>query len=169
MDISTRLDEVFRAFFSGRATFDRLGAELASLSEASAQNAERIGERLRDLVNTGRLPADLAALIRTKIAAPPDNADLIDPATEPLGRAPGPPAPPLGAQAPPAMPTPPARLVPFPQPPLPDKDSTGAALHDTVDRVILSAFVEDFRPFRSQKQAVTSERREDSSERIACM
>jgi tRNA A-37 threonylcarbamoyl transferase component Bud32 len=135
-DNSTRLDELFRAFFAGRVAFDRLAKELVGVAATTA-GAAQVDDRLRDLVNVGRLPADLATLLRSQLPVPQESPDLVDPATEPLAR------PRLG-NAPP--------LPPRPAPPVEAAGTSTDPLNDAVDRVILSAFVEDFKPYRSQRQ-----------------
>jgi tRNA A-37 threonylcarbamoyl transferase component Bud32 len=91
MTEAAEIDVRLTAFLSGKLTFDRLVGALRALAGRGGPGV--VGERLRDFVNTGRLPPDLAALILADLSRsvpPPTGSEKpaaevpVNPAAAPL-------------------------------------------------------------------------------------
>ena len=138
------VDGLFREFLTGRRNFASLSEELAKLVTGSSSGRRAVDEVMGDLVNKGRLPHDLAQIIRTSVdsATPPaGEPDWLDPPTE--VRAAGNPAVPM--PLPGALPSPPSPLSAVPVPPV-------ETLRAQVDDVILSSLTSDFQAYRKRDQ-----------------
>jgi hypothetical protein len=115
-------DALFRLFLAGKLTFDRLTSALRKEVTADPAALHDIDAVVNSLVNAGRLPSDLAALVRHGITKPVEaEGEDLDPPTEPHRGRPG------AAEA------------------AGDDDP----FRDKIDRVILSALVDDFRQYRN--------------------
>lgn len=111
-------DDLIRSFVAGKLTFDRLVTALRALV-SGGEPASLVEQALIDAVNAGRVPADLADLVRHAMASEPQaESETLDPPTEPYAT--------RSSGAGPAD-------DPF---------------REKIDKVILSALVADFRHFR---------------------
>ncbi|MDP2801260.1 MAG: serine/threonine-protein kinase [Phreatobacter sp.] len=114
-------DALFLSFLAGKLTFDRLTAALRKDMAANPAARRDIDRVIDNLVNSGRLPSDLGALVRHAIEKEDQTADDdLDPPTEPHQRR--------------------------------EEPHSGTVeddpFRDKIDRVILSALVDDFRQYR---------------------
>lgn len=127
MSAAAEIDAHLTAFLSGRLTFERL---IDSLRIAAAgEPIELVEERLRDFVNMGRLPPDLAPLILF------DLQRAAAPAARPTTEA--------GAQPPKQKKSSAAEAPAPPSDPLQDKVNDG----------VLSSLVADFKGLREKRHA----------------
>ena len=141
------VDSLFREFLTGRRSFAALVEDLTSLTAGSPSGLAALDDVMTDLVNAGRLPNDLAQILRASLgAAGPRQAggtDWLDPPTEirAIGPVPtlGPRPGPRGGQ--------PMPVVPGPgEAPLPPAGS----LHTQVDEALLSTLTGDFKAYRQR-------------------
>ncbi len=128
MSATSEIDASVTAFLSGRLTFDRLVASLRIA--AAGESLELVADRLRDFVNVGQLPPDLAPLILFDLQREV-------PAARPQSDA--------GASAP-AQQKPAAKQSSIPDVPTVDP------LHDKVNDTVLSSLVSDFKGLRAQRR-----------------
>lgn len=134
MATSQDIDDHLRSFFAGRVPFNKLADTLRGFARRPA-DATIVDERIREFVNLGRLPQDLGDILLREVfgdAGPPAAEDQIDPPTRPAVRAT------RRAADVPAMIDPGAVRDPF---------------RDKVDEVVLSAFINDFKPYRARGEA----------------
>lgn len=130
MSIMVDIDSRMQAFLAGRLPFDRLTEALRQIARDDPSAVLFLDAAVRDLVNTGRLPADLGILIQGAVAMPAAEgastagpAAALDPPTRPR-------ATPGGAPAP--------------------DPAAGDSARDTVERAVISGFVEDYRKYRDR-------------------
>lgn len=136
MSAATEIDASVSAFLTGRLTFDRLVVALRAV--ADDESLDLVAARLRDFVNVGQLPPDLAPLImfdlqREMPAAHRPPADV------------GANSPAQSAPQKPAAKQPSISDVPQVDP-----------LHDKVNDGVLSSLVSDFKGLRAQRRQTKS-------------
>ncbi|MHB8885020.1 MAG: serine/threonine-protein kinase [Methylovirgula sp.] len=133
MTALAEIDAKLVAFLTGKLTFDSLVDGLRVLGTQAEDGL--VGERLRDFVNIGRLPPDLAALILGDLSR--------QPAKTPVAATPPPAA---ASKSPP-------RQVPDVAPPLQKSaEISTETLRNKVDEVVLSALVADFKGLRDRRR-----------------
>jgi predicted Ser/Thr protein kinase len=152
---------IFRDFLSGRRPFEALMDELRAVDGSSPDGRAQIEDSLIELVNTGALPGDLAALIRGALGPdrPPRAVDVLDPPTE---RRMAPRDAPKLAPAPqaPLPSAPPPAGTPLPAMPLPDP------YRHKVDEVVLAALASDFRNFKRREGAAPPDAQKASDRQL---
>jgi predicted Ser/Thr protein kinase len=152
---------IFRDFLSGRRPFEGMMDELRAIDASAADGRAQIEESLIELVNTGALPNDLAALIRGGLGPvrAPRAVDILDPPTEPRSAMPDMPRLAPAPQAP--LPSgPPLSDGPVPAMPLPDP------YRDKVDEVVLAALASDFRNFKRRDGAAAADGQKASDRQL---
>ena len=175
------VDQLFREFLTGRRNFGALGEDLKTLAAGSASGRNAVDDVMNDLVNAGRLPKDLAQILKASLASSPASSAAdpgwLDPPTETRSAAAPAAARPVGGQHPLPLPGPyPAAAMPVeavaraaaspigtprPSPLLGPAASADVpvppvgTLQAQVDDVVLSNLASDFQSYRTRRRGKT--------------
>ena len=139
---SSDIEASFTAFLTGRLPFDDLVKSISAFAASHPMGQEIVAETIRNLVNTGRLPADLANMVAQNISVSPSTPPEVGSAVD------------YDEDDPPTIPRP--RTSDMPPLPHTSVDGEGDPLRNKVDDVVLSAIADKYAGFREGRSAEPS-------------